>query len=204
MILRWRGTIVYAGSLAVIGAATFARYGDLGPLGLADGGSATVSEASSSGPSPGPSPSASGANKRPAGTAKPDDATDTPPDDEAGAPDAPETQDPGTDDAATGGDTAEPEPAEPAEVTVTGAVVTNREGTFQVAVTFSGGTLVDVVTVQAGHDSARSRQINDDALPVLRAEALQAQSADIDTVSGATYTSEGYRESLQSAIDQHG
>ncbi len=48
----------------------------------------------------------------------------------------------------------------------------------------------------------RSDEINAGAMPRLRAEALTAQSADIDTVSGATYSSNGYRESLQAAIDK--
>ncbi|MBL0885057.1 FMN-binding protein [Myceligenerans indicum] len=211
MTVRWRGTIVYAGSLAVIGAATFARYGDVAVLGVptAEGAQTQVSA------SPSSSPSVPGKKSGGPATAKPDDGDGSARSGDgaggSGTQDAEGTQDTGTGGAAEqgGGSTttgagSDPEPAEPQDVTVTGAVATNKEGTFQVAVTFSGDTIVDVITVQAGHDSARSQQINEDAVPILRSEALQAQSANIDTVSGATYTSEGYRESLQSAIDQHG
>jgi uncharacterized protein with FMN-binding domain len=52
--------------------------------------------------------------------------------------------------------------------------------------------------------NGKDQQINARALPVLVQETLDAQSADIDMVSGATYTSDGYTESLQSALDQAG
>lgn len=52
------------------------------------------------------------------------------------------------------------------------------------------------------YNSPRDQQINSQALPILISETLDAQDANIDMVSGATYTSEGYRESLQSALDQ--
>jgi uncharacterized protein with FMN-binding domain len=53
-------------------------------------------------------------------------------------------------------------------------------------------------------ETPRSKDINSTAIPKLNQETLRAQSADIDTVSGATYTSEGYRQSLQSALDRVG
>ncbi|MBV9039559.1 MAG: FMN-binding protein [Acidimicrobiia bacterium] len=62
--------------------------------------------------------------------------------------------------------------------------------------------MTDVQALQLPSDYARSQQISDYAGPKLRQEALDAQSANIDTVSGATYTSDGYRQSLQSALDQ--
>ncbi len=68
----------------------------------------------------------------------------------------------------------------------------------------SGGRLVDVQAPQLPSDRARSRPSASDAGPQLRDEALQAQSANIDTLSGATYTSEGYAQSLQSALDRAG
>ncbi|HEY0444225.1 MAG TPA: FMN-binding protein [Candidatus Limnocylindrales bacterium] len=85
---------------------------------------------------------------------------------------------------------------------VTGTVVETRFGPVQVRATFQNGRIMDVQAVQLPSDRARSAQISQYAEPYLRSEALQAQSAQIDIVSGATYTSEGYARSLQSAIDQ--
>ena len=84
----------------------------------------------------------------------------------------------------------------------TGAGDSNKWGTVQVAITVSGGQITDVSTLQYPDGERKSVQINQRALPTLRSEALSAQTAPIDTVSGATYTSESYAISLQSAIDQ--
>ena len=85
---------------------------------------------------------------------------------------------------------------------VDGAVYQNRWGDVQVEATFdANGTLVAVDAIQTPNDRSRSIQINDYAVPQLDAEALQRQSAGIHSVSGATYTSNDYRQSLQSAID---
>jgi len=86
--------------------------------------------------------------------------------------------------------------------TVTGDAVDTRYGAVQVEVTFSGTTITAVRTVQSPSGNGRDIEINDQALPILQQEALSSQSANIDTVSGATYTSEGYIQSLQSAIDK--
>ncbi|MCI0158969.1 FMN-binding protein [Leifsonia shinshuensis] len=86
--------------------------------------------------------------------------------------------------------------------TVTGSAVDTRYGPVQVKVTFSGTTITAVDTVQYPSESGRDVEINSQALPILQQETLSKQSAQIDTVSGATYTSEGYIQSLQSAIDQ--
>jgi uncharacterized protein with FMN-binding domain len=83
----------------------------------------------------------------------------------------------------------------------TGPVVSTKYGPVQVRVTVSGGRMTDVVAVQLPTAELRSVRINERAVPILRQEALTAQSASIDTVSGATYTSNGYRGSLQSALD---
>ncbi|MET9117793.1 FMN-binding protein [Streptomyces longwoodensis] len=88
--------------------------------------------------------------------------------------------------------------------TVTGESVQTRWGPVQVRVTVTDGKLTDVTAVAYPQDNPRDQQINSYALPELRSEALRAQSADVDTVSGATYTSDGYRESLQSALDAAG
>jgi uncharacterized protein with FMN-binding domain len=85
--------------------------------------------------------------------------------------------------------------------TLTGDSVQTRWGPVQVRITLKDGRLTDVTAVSCPQDNPRDRQINSYALPQLTREALTAQSADIDTVSGATYTSDGYRRSLQSALD---
>ncbi|MGI5177594.1 FMN-binding protein [Dactylosporangium sp. CA-152071] len=82
-----------------------------------------------------------------------------------------------------------------------GAVFTNPFGPVQVRADVRGGRLVDVVTVRLPTAAARGIEIGMRAAPVLREQSLERQSADLDTVSGATYTSDGYRRSLQSALD---
>ncbi|MER7835767.1 FMN-binding protein [Streptomyces sp. NPDC096040] len=87
---------------------------------------------------------------------------------------------------------------------VTGDTVQTRWGPVQVRVTVKSGKITDVTALQYPQDNPRDQEINSYALPQLRSEALAAQSASIDTVSGATYTSEGYQQSLQSALDSAG
>ena len=84
--------------------------------------------------------------------------------------------------------------------TVTGSEVQTEFGPYQVQATFNGSTITDVQIVETPSDR-RSQRIAESAAPTLRQEALQAQSAKIDTVSGATATSEAYAQSLQAAID---
>jgi uncharacterized protein with FMN-binding domain len=79
---------------------------------------------------------------------------------------------------------------------VPGPAVNTSEGTVQVQVTFQGTKITDVKALRAPNSNPTRM-----ALPLLRASALKAQSADIDTVSGATATSDGYKQSLQAAID---
>ena len=88
--------------------------------------------------------------------------------------------------------------------TVDGSVASNEYGAVQVRVTLKGSQIVDVQALELPHDRSRSARISDAAGPILRREALQAQSAQIDLVSGATYTSESYSESLQGALDKAG
>ncbi|MDQ6727977.1 MAG: FMN-binding protein [Actinomycetota bacterium] len=88
--------------------------------------------------------------------------------------------------------------------TVTGPTEENRYGPVQVQVTLSGNRIVDVQALQLPSDRSRSQQINSVAGPDLRQEVLAAQSAQVHTISGATYTSTGYRQSLQAALDQAG
>ncbi|MFI9640131.1 FMN-binding protein [Micromonospora sp. NPDC051925] len=82
-----------------------------------------------------------------------------------------------------------------------GSVAQTRWGPVQVRITVSGGRITDVTALQVPDGNFRDQQINDYAVPILRQAAITAQSARIDTVSGATVTSDGYRESLQAAID---
>ncbi len=89
-----------------------------------------------------------------------------------------------------------------ADGTFTGSAVNTRFGPLQVRITVSGGRITDVQVPEYPSSNPRDRQINERALPLLASETTAAQSADIDMVSGATYTSQGYLSSLQSAIDQ--
>lgn len=85
---------------------------------------------------------------------------------------------------------------------VNGASVRNRYGDVQVQATFAAdGTLTNVDVLQVPSRDGQSVQINNSAVPRLNSEALGAQSANVHTISGATYTSIGYEQSLQSAID---
>ncbi|GGZ07981.1 FMN-binding protein [Streptomyces poonensis] len=87
--------------------------------------------------------------------------------------------------------------------TLTGDVTRTEYGPVQVRVTVSGGKITDAEAVQAP-SGGRSTQVTDTAVPRLNQQAVTTGTADIDTVSGATYTSEGYRKSLQSALDKAG
>ncbi len=86
--------------------------------------------------------------------------------------------------------------------TYTGAAANTRYGPVQVQITVSGGSITDVQVPEYPSSNGRDQQINSRALPTLMDETIQAQSAQVDMVSGATYTSTGYRTSLQSALDQ--
>jgi uncharacterized protein with FMN-binding domain len=85
--------------------------------------------------------------------------------------------------------------------TYSGSVAQTRWGPVQVTITVSGGKITDVAVPTYPNGNHRDEEINGYALPVLTQETLSAQSADIDTVSGATVTSDGYKESLQAALD---
>ena len=86
--------------------------------------------------------------------------------------------------------------------TVTGGVAQTQWGPVQLQLTVAGGRVTAVHVLQRPSGSSTDDQINSYALPVLIQETLQAQSAQIDMVSGATVTSGGYLQSLQSALDQ--
>jgi len=86
--------------------------------------------------------------------------------------------------------------------TYTGDSADTRWGPVQVQITVQGGKITASQAVQYPQNNGRDAQINGFALPILNQEVVQQQSASIDTVSGATVTSDGYLQSLQSAIDQ--
>ncbi len=93
-------------------------------------------------------------------------------------------------------------PAAPAAATVIdGDSVNTSYGPVQVEITVAGGVITDVQAIHYPNNDGEDRQINSRALPLLNSKVLSAQSAKIDGVSGATYTSVGYLRSLQSAID---
>jgi uncharacterized protein with FMN-binding domain len=85
---------------------------------------------------------------------------------------------------------------------VTGDTVQTRFGPVQVQVTLTGTRISAVTVLQVPSENPRDQEIAQYAVPQLTQEAITAQSASIDTVSGATYTSEGYVQSLQSALDK--
>jgi uncharacterized protein with FMN-binding domain len=88
--------------------------------------------------------------------------------------------------------------------TYTGDAASTKYGPVQVEITVANGAVTDVSVIDYPDNNGKDQQINARALPTLVQETLDAQSADIDMVTGATYTSDGYVESLQSALDQAG
>ena len=88
--------------------------------------------------------------------------------------------------------------------TATGVAVDTQYGAAQVRVTVKGGKITDIAALQLQGNDPRSLQISSSAEPILKQEALAKQSADIDAVSGASFTSASYTQSLQSALDKLG
>jgi uncharacterized protein with FMN-binding domain len=104
-----------------------------------------------------------------------------------------------------GNSTTGPAPASKAkDGTYTGNSEDTQYGPVQVRATVSGGKLTDVTVLQVPDNGRYEDQIVTVAVPILRSEALSKQSANIDIVSGATFTSQGYSQSLQSALNQAG
>ncbi|GGM44489.1 FMN-binding protein [Dactylosporangium sucinum] len=89
-----------------------------------------------------------------------------------------------------------------AGTTYAGSVAPTRWGDVQVTITVVDGRITAVNVPVYPDNNGKDRQINARALPVLVQETIAAQSADIDAVSGATVTSDGYKESLQAALDK--
>jgi uncharacterized protein with FMN-binding domain len=112
----------------------------------------------------------------------------------------------GAADAAGAGTAATPGPSGKARAgkrrTVTGKVAETLRGPMQVELTLAGQRITKVTMLQRTNSGAESDAIDATAIPKLISETLAAQSAHIDAVSGASYTSEGYLQSLQSALDK--
>ncbi len=85
--------------------------------------------------------------------------------------------------------------------TYAGSVVQTRFGPVQVQITVQAGKITDVTALQLTDAERKSVQISNRAAPLLRTEVLQAQSANVQTISGATVTSDAYLNSLQAALD---
>ena len=88
--------------------------------------------------------------------------------------------------------------------TVTGTAAQTRYGPVQVQLEVSGSTITNVSVLQYPNSDGRDIQINQYALPQLIQQTLDQQDGSVSMISGATYTSEGYSQSLQSALDQAG
>ncbi|WP_413248885.1 FMN-binding protein [Sinomonas flava] len=88
-----------------------------------------------------------------------------------------------------------------AQATYAGKAVSTRFGTVQVQITVQNGKVTDVTALKLTDAERKSQMISAQAAPILRSEVLQAQSADVQTVSGATVTSDAYLTSLQAALD---
>ncbi len=157
----WRGTLIFAGTVAAVAATAVTRFAGAEPA--APAGAPDMAHGTTSGV-----PASSNAPTQPAA-------------DPTGRPTQPA-----------------------AAVTIVGSEVQTRYGPLQLSVTFEGSDITAVEALEAPSFHGESVQINAYAIPVLNAEAVAADSARIDAVSGATITTRAYLESLQAAIDQRG
>lgn len=191
----WRGTLIFAGGIAAVAATAVARFGGVDALTGAVGAPAGTgsSAATSTGQTAGTARTATGTTN---GKASSSDASATGTSGGQGS---------SSGSAASTSPTATPStaPASGGAVTIVGSTVMTRYGPVQVSVTFDGSTISGVQALQSPSWHGESVQINAYAIPVLNQEAVAAGSAQIDSVSGATFTSEAYKQSLQAAIDQH-
>lgn len=198
MTSRWRGTLIYTGAVAAMGAAGLAKFVVLAPAEPAASAAGAQAPAASTGDdgfsadgsTGSPESSGSSGSTGSDGSSGSDGSTGSASVDPSPSPSSTSTDGAGT----TTKDT----------VTVVGASEQTRYGPVQVSVTFTKGKITDVQALQTPSDHRESVMINAQAVPVLAQEVIAAQSAQIDTVSGATYTSEAYAQSVQSAIDQQG
>lgn len=90
---------------------------------------------------------------------------------------------------------------EAATVVVDGTPVVIKYGTVQVQIAVQSGHIVRATAINYPQEGGRDLEINGFAIPQLQRETVEAQSAQIDAITGATFTSKGYKESLQAALD---
>jgi uncharacterized protein with FMN-binding domain len=90
----------------------------------------------------------------------------------------------------------------PSTKSATGDAISTRYGNVQLKVTISGGKITKIEPVQLPSSDPKSSEISNYAAPLLQQSGLTKQSANVDVVSGATYTSDGYKTALQSALDK--
>ena len=100
--------------------------------------------------------------------------------------------------------TTAPVASGPADGTYDGSVVNTRFGTVKVQAVISGGKITDVIAVKLTDADRKSIQISQQVAPMVRSEVLTAQSAKVANISGGTYTTQAYLQSLQSALDAAG
>jgi uncharacterized protein with FMN-binding domain len=190
-----RAAAVLTGTVAGLAALlTFKSH----PATIAAGPPATPSATSQATGSPAPT---SAATSRPAATPSHPAAAKSP----ATAAKSPATAGKSPATAAKSPATAGKSPAAPtaaAARTVTGTVANTQYGPMQVQLTLTGQKITKVTVLQRTDAGAESDEIDSNAIPKLTSETLAAQSAQINAVSGASYTSQGYIQSLQSALDK--
>lgn len=180
---NWRGTILFTVILVVMGSTVGLKlYGIGEETTVASAATSATTGTTSSGEGTGPSGATGSSGSSGSSSSSDDTSTGT--------------------SSGTSGSRGTSGSASAGTTTITGTAVETRYGAVQVKVTFSGSTITAVDTVQSPSRDGRDVEINQRALPILEQEVLASQSASIDTVSGATYTSEGYMQSVQSAIDQ--
>lgn len=102
------------------------------------------------------------------------------------------------------GESSSPEASSPASQTFDGPAITNARGAYQARITVVDGVVTDVQAVVAGTSAAESVAINATAIPELRTRVLEAQTWDVEAVSGASFTSPAFIESLEAAFAEAG
>jgi uncharacterized protein with FMN-binding domain len=109
-----------------------------------------------------------------------------------------------SDGSTSGGSTSDQTTTDAVTATYDGAAASTRYGDVQVRITVTDGVVTDATAIAYPNGDRHDQQINAYAIPILEAATVEAQSADLDMVSGATVTSRGYVASLQDALDQAG
>lgn len=93
-------------------------------------------------------------------------------------------------------------PATAVSGTIAGKTIQTRWGPIQLSASVESGKIISIDAIQVPANDGRSQQISSYSIPLLTDQAIAAQSSSIQGVSGATYTTQGYKQSLQSILDQ--